>query len=333
MGLNEDVNWAVDFWRKELRDNIKELRSRYPEGHLDEDGQPFWSGTRRMPVVIEGDDPNVLDFITEAVVFKGSAVGRDYEADSVRALIRTSLSSPLPPSPNPSPLSIPKITYDKDVPSHSSLLHKLSNLRSLSYSLPPLSLLEVRRISGNIIPALITTTSVISSLTVMEALNKKCNKKCWFVNLDDNFIAAVKPEEAEGNEWTILKVWGVSDFRSFVEKVGRKYGEVRTVGYGGKLVYADFLHGEDGEFMGTGFREVLRRAFEEEDEGEEEDLREERDEVKEAMLKGRIEGEWVDLDVVVAGEDGEEVRLPRVRCYEKKKPKKPKKENKDNKKG
>ncbi|GMH57918.1 hypothetical protein TL16_g02497 [Triparma laevis f. inornata] len=305
-GLERDVVWGVEVWEKSFKSNVEELRERYPEDHLDEDGEPFWSGTRRRPIVISFDNPAVIDFITSSVIFKGSIVGREYELDEVKRLVVSTLKrKPQPSTTKTKPLPLPPITYDKDYPPHASLLLSLTNLRSLSYHIPPLDILQLRKISGNIIPALITTTSVISALTVIESL--KGGKENWWCNLDEGFYAKCGCERSEGeevegkvwNEWTVLKVKGVKKFKDFLRKVEKKYGDVVSVGYGGKLVYANFLHGDDTEFLGTEFREVLRRAFEEE-EGREE----EKDEEKEKALRERIEREWVDLEVIVEGGGG-----------------------------
>jgi len=63
-----------------------------------------------------------------------------------------------------------KITFNKDddTLNHVDWLVTISNLRNLQYSIPLTDKYETRKIAGKIIPALITTTSIIAGYQIME---------------------------------------------------------------------------------------------------------------------------------------------------------------------
>merc|ERR1711935_1057148 len=60
--------------------------------------------------------------------------------------------------------------FDKDDRVAMRFVTAASNLRSLVFSIAPLSLYEVKGIAGNIIPAIATTNAITAGLQVMEAL-------------------------------------------------------------------------------------------------------------------------------------------------------------------
>lgn len=116
---------------------------------------------------------------------------------------------------NPLIISIPQ-TYpiefekDDDELGHVHWISLCSNMRNYQYSIPQTDLWEVRKISGNIIPALITTTSLISGFQILEFIRVcklyqydkyliKDNHididmfKNRFVNLNTNYCDGINP--------------------------------------------------------------------------------------------------------------------------------------------
>jgi ubiquitin-activating enzyme E1 len=85
-----------------------------------------------------------------------------------------------------------------------------ANMRNIQYSITQIDLYETRKIAGNIIPALITTTSLISGFQILEYIricklytsnkylnidNQKDinNYKNRFVNLNTNYCDGINP--------------------------------------------------------------------------------------------------------------------------------------------
>lgn len=126
---------------------------------------------------------------------------------------------------------INKIDFEKDNDNlhHVNLLLILSNLRNIQYKIDLTDLYTARKIAGNIIPAMITTTSLIAGFQILEYFklikyynpnDKNPNKsiinhyKNRFVNLNINYIDGITPgvapynliENKEFNIWNRIEV-------------------------------------------------------------------------------------------------------------------------------
>jgi hypothetical protein len=51
-------NLYVPFYTKHFYQDIKDLIAKYPKDHITEEGEKFWSGTKRFPKVIDFDSDN-----------------------------------------------------------------------------------------------------------------------------------------------------------------------------------------------------------------------------------------------------------------------------------
>lgn len=106
---------------------------------------------------------------------------------------------------------IKKIDFEKDDDSlgHVHWLLCASNIRNYQYKITESTLFDVRKIAGNIIPAMITTTALVSGFQILEyiALIKhylltdktKLKVEHWknrFVNLNINYIDGITPQKA-----------------------------------------------------------------------------------------------------------------------------------------
>eukprot|EP00957_Ditylum_brightwellii_P039383 2978937-Ditylum_brightwellii.AAC.1 len=55
------LRWAVNLADSLFRASIEDLLKQHPIDSVDEDGEPFWSGTRRTPKVLSyGDRDDVV---------------------------------------------------------------------------------------------------------------------------------------------------------------------------------------------------------------------------------------------------------------------------------
>jgi hypothetical protein len=66
--------------------------------------------------------------------------------------------------------NIEEFEKDDDTNSHIDFIMAASNLRAINYQIKPITQFETKGIAGKIIPALSTTTSVISGLVAIEFL-------------------------------------------------------------------------------------------------------------------------------------------------------------------
>jgi ubiquitin-activating enzyme E1 len=111
---------------------------------------------------------------------------------------------------------IKKIDFEKDDDSlgHVQWLLVSSNIRNFQYKIEVADLYTTRKIAGNIIPAMITTTALVSGFQVLEYIKLikfykkgvKPNITCIdyyknrFVNLNTNYIDGITPNKANINK-------------------------------------------------------------------------------------------------------------------------------------
>ena len=111
---------------------------------------------------------------------------------------------------------VSKVDFEKDDDSldHVQFITLSANLRNDQYLIPKSDMYETRKIAGNIIPAMITTTSLISGFQILEYIkiikfytkNKHVSThsdsdidiyKNRFVNLNINYIDGINPARPE----------------------------------------------------------------------------------------------------------------------------------------
>ena len=157
--------------------------------------------------------------------------------------------------------------FEKDDPTnwHVSWVTAASNLRAINYGIPPVSYQETKGIAGRIIPAIATTTSVVSGLIVLEMLkymlaqekvieHKIENYRSTFVNLADTTLVYGEPIKAgeieiagiKFNNWTKFEMTRdltVQEFKEYYEKLFKT--EISMIVYDNSIVYAEFMDNED----------------------------------------------------------------------------------------
>ena len=240
------ITWAIGLARRLFHDSILKLLSQHPIGSLDEDGEPFWSGSRKPPTVLkfsqkveEGSqeeivNKNIVDFVQNAARLRiESVLGPSSDSlistDEAKAAL---LSPGGVPAPNDGDLNNslrrlpdftePKIAlniaeFEKDDESngHVAFITAASNLRAMCYGIPPVDAMETRRVAGRIVPAMITTTAFVSALSCIELLKlvQRAPLKRYrnaFINLALPFFAFTTPlpaEQVEGLRGQTYTLW------------------------------------------------------------------------------------------------------------------------------
>jgi ubiquitin-activating enzyme E1 len=196
---------AYKQWHVIFRDPIIELIKKYPADHKDENGILFWSGDKVFPQILKFDAENSLhlDFIIRfahiwADMIKCIPMNRRYHPDNHDKFkkVIARISEPYVVgsvsieniSDETKSLMIRKINNildtrkdilkcidniifekDDDTNNHIDFISTCANIRASIYNIEQKDKLTTKGIAGKIIPALMTTTSIVSGLSVLEA--------------------------------------------------------------------------------------------------------------------------------------------------------------------
>lgn len=204
------INLGFLEWHKLFRDNINQLIKKYPRNHIDEDGNPFWTGNKPFPKSFSFNHENDLDldFVISFSNIWADMLGiknryktteRQKYIDFLKGLKIPSETICKDIDNNNGPKNekktmthsgrIDEITEliqefknkgyfdnirviefekDDDTNHHIDFITAASNIRAANYSIKGSDRLETKGIAGKIIPALATTTSIVSGLVSLE---------------------------------------------------------------------------------------------------------------------------------------------------------------------
>jgi len=175
-------------------------------------------------------------------------------------------------------LKIQPLDFEKDDDSnfHMDFIVASSNLRAENYDIPPADRHKSKLIAGKIIPAIATTTSVMSGLACIELIklaqghSKMELFKNGFVNLALPFFAFSEPLAATkykyySTEWTLwdrFEVQGDMTLREFLDYFKTKHNlEITMLSQGVCMLYSFFMpQNKRTERMDLPMSEVVKRV-------------------------------------------------------------------------
>jgi ubiquitin-activating enzyme E1 len=170
--------------------------------------------------------------------------------------------------PKPSELAgykLNPIDFDKDIDDHMLFVTACSNLRALNYSIPTEDTHRSRAIAGRIIPAIATTTALVTGLICMELYKivgtprKELTTEAFkngFVNLAIPFMTLSEPTPPaktkamlKGKEWE-WTAWDSLDMNlgditmgAFMDHFEKEYNlEISMLSYGVSILYSFFAN-------------------------------------------------------------------------------------------
>lgn len=277
------------FYNQYYRQKIYDLINQFSEYHMTNDGEKFWSGTKKFPKVIDFDTNNEMctklfesfqQIMTDiGYEFKPneSNINLELKDSNTKVAVTAEEDKKNKESDinmldnNKIKLDIinfitttnhkfKEIEFEKDDDSngHIKFITACSNLRAMNYSINPVSEFETKGIAGKIIPALATTTAVISGLVSIELLKliKANNKplienfKNTFLSLGISFIGSSEPicctstnvGKLKVNLWTQIKLQNLT-LEKLLSYFKTEYNvNITNIMYQDKIVYSIFIN-------------------------------------------------------------------------------------------
>ncbi|XP_025740592.1 ubiquitin-like modifier-activating enzyme 7 isoform X1 [Callorhinus ursinus] len=198
------VVWALGHWQRRFHYGIMQLLSCFPPDKVLEDGTLFWSGPKQCPEPLEFDasqDTHLLYVLAAANLYaRMHGLPGSWDQTALRELLKLlplPVPQPLAPSfPNDldlagasaefgperlkklhqvlevwsgsPPLKPLKFEKDNDSNFHMDFVAAAASLRAQNYGIPPVNRTQSKRIVGQIIPAIATTTAAVAGLVGLE---------------------------------------------------------------------------------------------------------------------------------------------------------------------
>ncbi|KAF9076472.1 ubiquitin activating enzyme [Rhodocollybia butyracea] len=243
--FEECIIWARLQFEEKYNNEIRQLLFSLPKDAVGSNGQPFWSGPKRAPeaITFNSNDPLHLSYIVSAANLHAYNYGLKGESDlNVYRKVADSVIVPEftpksgvkvqindnEPVTNEGPsnaasapsslagyrLNPVEFEKDDDTNHHIDFITAASNLRATNYSITPADRHTTKQIAGKIIPAIATTTSLVTGLACLELYKiidskvKLDDYKNGFVNIALPFFGFSEPIAAAKNkynktEWTL----------------------------------------------------------------------------------------------------------------------------------
>ncbi|XP_053525359.1 ubiquitin-like modifier-activating enzyme 7 isoform X3 [Artibeus jamaicensis] len=194
------VLWALGHWQLRFRQGVEQLLRHHPPDEVLEDGTHFWSRPRQCPQPLEFDasqDTHLIYVLAAANLYArmhGLLGSQDQPAlrEMLQSLLLPDPQHPDPIFPNDltstepdpeqmerlrealrdwstgSPLEPLRFEKDDDSNFHMDFVTAAASLRAQNYGIPPASRAQSKRIVGQIIPAIATTTAAVAGLMGLE---------------------------------------------------------------------------------------------------------------------------------------------------------------------
>lgn len=230
MDWREQTKFWNEFYYRNFRDNILQILENYPKDHKIE-GELFWTSGKKCPTI--PDDTFRLDFIKWSLNMSSIMYKREMkytEKELIKYLNSLEEIKPIISKTkvaleekdleeqtqveeevldeNLKIVELMSVEYDKDIEEHYNWMYYGSLIRGTSYEIEFPDILKVRQISGKIIPAMATTTSMVAGLISLELIKfyKKLeieSYRSYFLNLALNQYLFSEPtpvkRETKGN--------------------------------------------------------------------------------------------------------------------------------------
>jgi ubiquitin-activating enzyme E1 len=274
-----------------FRDNILDLIYHNPIDQKNIDGTLYWSGTKRFPIAANIDlSAECINFLHACCKIFMSSVNLSFEISEleIKEFILNYKSSDFKPrlfgqdekiqefvdNHIEKLINLPKVSkifesvaFEKDDDSnyHIEFIVNASNIRAKSYKLEQTDRQNSKMIAGRIIPAIASTTSVVSGFVALEFIKSSIFKNITFfknssINLSIPIIRLMNPskplklKDSEENEsiytvWDSIEILGPLTLEEFLAYFKEKYNSNVLSASIGEFVLYHFTMAKEYEFF------------------------------------------------------------------------------------
>ena len=254
-GLSSCILWAIDMFNEFYCKSINKLLDTFPQDNISSDGTRFWSAGKRCPnpILFDHSNKNHIDFIEATVHLLAicSGISDNFSLNDI--LNNNNYNKELYFKPI---YVSQEFNYNNDTNWHVKWITAASNMRALNYSIHTSDIFETKGIVGKIIPKIISTSSAISGLTLLEVFKHILDYKniedykSTFINLSEPLIVYSEPKNApminiagvQINSWTkfdYLQDTTLEEFKLYYEKIFKT--SITMIVIDTSMIYADFL--------------------------------------------------------------------------------------------
>eukprot|EP00996_Jenningsia_fusiforme_P000161 NODE_111_length_3228_cov_56.356087_g101_i0.p1 GENE.NODE_111_length_3228_cov_56.356087_g101_i0~~NODE_111_length_3228_cov_56.356087_g101_i0.p1 ORF type:complete len:984 (+),score=189.48 NODE_111_length_3228_cov_56.356087_g101_i0:150-3101(+) len=291
--IDDCVAWARFKFEEYFNQQIEQMLYNFPLGSVTSSGEKFWSGPKRPPTPLKFDssDNTHVEFIRAATCLRAQNYnitvpdGFDFakqaqmvevpvfvprkahiqveekeEKPETRALTHgqsaQELMGQLPQPRDCKLLSVIEFEKDDDTNFHIDFITACSNLRARNYKIPEVDRSKTKQIAGKIIPAMVTTTALVTGLVCFEWYKLIQGKELAelrnsFVNLAIPLVASSEPLAPAVLEYGDVK-WSLWDrfdvdvgrdmtLQEFIDYFEEKHRlEISMVSCGPAIIYSFF---------------------------------------------------------------------------------------------
>lgn len=272
-GITTCVQFAIDMFIFNYYSSINELLKTNPPDLETEPGIKFWSKGKKCPKPIQFDINNPLHFdyinSTTHLLLRISGLNDDYSNQEIFDILQNcninyeyNDNDIIGKSNDFKSIYVPQeFEKDDDTNWHIEWINCASNLRAINYNIQPATKLQTKGIAGKIIPAIATTTSIVSGLILLEMIkylldfDKLEDYSSCFVNLAHSLLISTEPIQSptikignkELNSWYKFEYKNDTFLKEFKEYYDNMFNtNITMIVADATIIYCDmFMELED----------------------------------------------------------------------------------------